>query len=100
MPGNFLDSLVKLDLDRGTAVTWYEGGCYPGEPVFVRSEGAAAEDDGVILSVVLDVRQAASFLLVLDAATFRELARADVPHPIPFGAHGDYLAETAQPAPE
>jgi carotenoid cleavage dioxygenase-like enzyme len=58
--------------------------------VFVAAP-AANEDDGVILSVVLDTRQAASFLLILDASTFRELARADAPHHIPFGFHGNYL---------
>jgi carotenoid cleavage dioxygenase-like enzyme len=43
--------------------------------------------------VVLDTRKAASFLLILDASTFRELGRADAPHHIPFGFHGNYLAE-------
>jgi beta,beta-carotene 9',10'-dioxygenase len=97
VPGNFIDSLVKLDLDRGTASSWHEEGCYPGEPVFVaapeapEAPEAASEDGGVILSVVLDARKAASFLLILDASTFRELARADAPHHIPFGFHGNYL---------
>jgi beta,beta-carotene 9',10'-dioxygenase len=100
VPDNFIDSLVKLDLDRGTASSWHEEGCYPGEPVFVAAPGAANEDDGVILSVVLDTRKAASFLLILDAATFGELARAEVPHPIPFGFHGNHFAATARPAPE
>ena len=40
-----------------------------GEPVFVLSPKAQAEDDGVLLSVVLDPGTDASFLLVLDAAT-------------------------------
>jgi carotenoid cleavage dioxygenase-like enzyme len=100
VPGNFIDNLVKLDLEGGTASSWQEEGCYPGEPVFVAAPGAANEDDGVILSVVLDTRKAASFLLILDAATFGELARAEVPHPIPFGFHGNHFAATARPAPE
>ena len=98
MPGNFIDNLVKLDLERGTASSWHEEGCYPGEPVFVAAPEAANEDDGVILSVVLDVRKAASFLLILDASTFRELARAEAPHHIPFGFHGNYFAEISSPA--
>jgi carotenoid cleavage dioxygenase-like enzyme len=92
VPGDFIDNLVKVDLVQGTAVSWYKEGCYPGEPVFVAAAEAAAEDEGVVLSVVLDVRKAASFLLILDAMTFRELARAEVPHHIPFGFHGNYLA--------
>lgn len=49
---------------------------------------AAAEDEGVVLSVVLNTGKGNSFLLVLDAASFTERARAEVPHPIPFGFHG------------
>jgi carotenoid cleavage dioxygenase-like enzyme len=51
------------------------------------------EDDGVLLSVVLDVRARTSFLLVLDAATLGEVARASVPHHIPFGFHGNYFSD-------
>ncbi len=96
-PGDFLDNLVKIDLERNMAVSWREEGCYPGEPVFVPAPEMANEDDGVILSVVLDTRKAASFLLILDASTFGELARAELPHHIPFGFHGNYLAEEREP---
>jgi carotenoid cleavage dioxygenase-like enzyme len=89
--GDFLDSLVKLDLDRRSASFWREEGCYPGEPVFVEAPAVAREDGGVVLSVVLDTRTETSFLLILDAATFQELARAQAPHHIPFGFHGSYL---------
>ena len=33
-----------------------------------------------------------SFLLVLDAATLAEIARAETPHAIPFHFHGNYFA--------
>jgi carotenoid cleavage dioxygenase-like enzyme len=65
--------------------------------VFVATPEAADEDDGVILSVVLDAKKGASFLLILDASSFRELARAEVSHHIPFGFHGHYVAETSGP---
>jgi carotenoid cleavage dioxygenase-like enzyme len=42
--------------------------------------------------VVLDARAGRSFLLVLDAGSFGELARATAPHHIPFGFHGQHLA--------
>jgi carotenoid cleavage dioxygenase-like enzyme len=90
--GDFLDSLVKIDVDRGSVLRWHEEGCYPGEPVFVDAPSGTAEDDGVVLSVVLDVRGSRSFLLVLDASTFHEVARAVAPHAIPFGFHGNYFA--------
>ena len=98
MQGNCIDNLVKVDLAHTTTASWYEEGCYPGEPVFVATPEAADEDDGVILSVVLDAKKAASFLLILDASSFRELARAEVPHHIPFGFHGHYVAKTSGPA--
>jgi beta,beta-carotene 9',10'-dioxygenase len=92
--GNFIDNLVKLDLERNAGSSWYEDGCYPGEPVFVATPRAANEDDGVLLSVVLDAKKATSFLLILDASSFREVARAEVPHHIPFGFHGNYFTAT------
>lgn len=54
--------------------------------------GAAGkdEDEGVILSVVLDSGKGKSFLLVLDAASFTEVARVELPHHIPFGFHGTF----------
>jgi beta,beta-carotene 9',10'-dioxygenase len=87
----WIDRLVKLNVRDGTRNEWSAPGCYPGEPVFVREPGNDAEDGGVILSVVLDAAARRSFLLVLDAGSFEELARAEAPHHIPFGFHGDYL---------
>ena len=57
-----------------SAATWSEEGCYPGEGVFAGRPGRTAEDDGVVLSVVLDAPRGTSFLLVLDAATFTEVS--------------------------
>lgn len=88
----FLDQLVKLDVRSGDAKLWRERGCYPGEAVFVRAPDARREDDGVALSVVLDTRRRTSFLLVLDARTFTERARAVVPQPVPFGFHGELFS--------
>lgn len=92
--GGFLDSLVKQDLEAAKIMTWSEEDTFPGEPVFVATPGAEGEDDGVLLSVVLDGDARRSFLLVLDAATMREHARAYAPHVIPFGFHGNYFANT------
>jgi beta,beta-carotene 9',10'-dioxygenase len=89
---DFLDQVVKVDVESGEAQAWFEPGSYPGEPVFVPSpEPDRAEDDGVLLSVVLDGRDARSYLLALDAASLSELGRARVPHHIPFGFHGQYF---------
>jgi len=87
----FIDRIVKVDVESGDVATWHEPGRYPGEPVFVQDPSGAGEDAGVLLSVVLDAARETSFLLVLDAATLEERARAEVPHAIPFGFHGQYL---------
>ncbi|PSQ72174.1 MAG: beta-carotene 15,15'-dioxygenase [Bacteroidetes bacterium QH_1_64_81] len=89
--GHFTDQLLKIDVETGAAQTWHEAGTYPGEPVFVPHPEGAVEDDGVVLSVVLDPDTEQSFLLVLDAASFEERARAPVPHAIPFGFHGQFF---------
>ncbi len=89
-PSGWLERIVKIDTDDGAALSWAEPGCYPGEPVFVAHPDAQGEDGGVLLSVVLDAAAESSFLLVLDAADLHELARARVPHHIPFGFHGQF----------
>src|SRR5436190_11722552 len=91
--GDWLDELVKVDVKTGDVKRWSEPGCYPGEPVFVERPGATEEDDGAILSVVLDPAAERSFLLVLDGGSFEEVARADAPHHIPFGFHGQFFRE-------
>jgi beta,beta-carotene 9',10'-dioxygenase len=90
---NWFDQLAKVDVTTGDVRIWHEPGCYPGEPVFVDRPGATADDDGAILSVVLDASAERSFLLILDAATFEEVARAEAPHHIPFGFHGQYFRD-------
>jgi beta,beta-carotene 9',10'-dioxygenase len=82
------DSIVKINVKTGKAATWYEENCYTGEPMFVACPEQRYEDDGVILTVVLDAIAGTSFLLILDAHSFNELARAYLPHAIPFGIHG------------
>jgi carotenoid cleavage dioxygenase-like enzyme len=83
----WFDRIVKADLLERRASVWAEEGSSPGEPVFVTAPEAEAEDEGVLLSVVLG-EDGHSFLLVLDAGSLQERARAAVPHHIPFGFHG------------
>jgi beta,beta-carotene 9',10'-dioxygenase len=87
----WFDQLVKVDVEGGSEAVWSAPGCHPGEPIFVREPGTDDEDAGVVLLVVLDTAAGRSFLLVLDARSFEELARAEAPHHIPFGFHGQFL---------
>jgi carotenoid cleavage dioxygenase-like enzyme len=88
----FYNQIVKVDIQTRQDISWYKAGCFPGEPIFVGQPGRKEEDDGVILSVVLDSMRGNSFLLVLDAHSFEEIARAEIPHPVLFGYHGAYFS--------
>lgn len=84
-------ALYKVNTTTKEVLKWEEKGCSPGEPVFVSSPHAKEEDDGVILAVVLDRSHHYSFLLILDARSFKEIARAKAPHVIPAGLHGQHF---------
>lgn len=88
--GGWIDRILKADMDERSATVWEQDGCFPGEPVFVPAPGGGEEDAGVLLSVVLDGAAGVSFLLVLDAGDLSELARAPVPHHIPYSFHGNF----------
>lgn len=49
----FWSEIVKMDVATGSTQVWREEGTYPGEPIFVAGPAGSAEDDGVLLSVVL-----------------------------------------------
>uniref|UniRef100_A0A673JA58 Carotenoid-cleaving dioxygenase, mitochondrial n=1 Tax=Sinocyclocheilus rhinocerous TaxID=307959 RepID=A0A673JA58_9TELE len=74
-------------LNKFVLQVWRQPDLYPSEPVFILSPNAEEEDDGVILSVIITPVKS-TFLLVLDAKTFEELGRAEVPVNIPYGFHG------------
>ena len=92
---SFWDQLVKLDVQTGATLTWHEAGTHPSEPVFVAHPDRVGEDEGVLLSVVLDHATQGSFLLVLDAGDLHEIARAQAPQRIPLGFHGQHLPSLA-----
>lgn len=87
---DFPHAVGRLDTETGDASWWSPPGCYASEPVFVPRPGARREDDGVLLSVVLDTAARRSFLIVLDAASLGEIARANAPVAIPAGLHGSF----------
>ncbi|KAG7270174.1 hypothetical protein CRUP_006097, partial [Coryphaenoides rupestris] len=86
------NKIAKVDIESGTHLEWQEDNCYPSEPVFVASPDAVAEDDGVILSSVVSPDPSISpFLLVLDARSMKEVARASI-DASSLGAHAAGVA--------
>lgn len=88
----FYNSLVKIDVHSGKAAYWHEADCYPGEPFFVSSPDSRNDEEGVLISVVLNSAKETSFLLILDAGSMQEMARAELPEPILYGFHGEFFA--------
>ena len=64
---------------------WQRQAQTPGEPIFVPDPNGKDEDDGTILSVVLDGPNRKSYLLALNAKDFTEISRADLETSTGFG---------------
>ena len=81
--------LVKLNVETKEFVTWEESGGFTSEPVFVKAPDGKVEDDGVVLSCVINPsRDQTTSLLVLGAKEFKELGRAVVQGVVPATLHG------------
>lgn len=83
--------LYKFDTKTNQILQWSEPGLMPGEPVFIANPAKTDEDEGVIVTIVLDDIKKKAFLLMLDAKTFKEIARSYAPLPIPIGLHGQFF---------
>ena len=83
----------KVDVETGESRIHHDGADYFGEPIFVPDPDGTDEDDGVVLTVGLDVAAERSRLLVLDGETLAERASVALPHQLPFDFHGRYFPE-------
>ncbi len=92
-PKGFYNQLIKIDIQTRNSYHWFAANQYPSEPVFVPAPDSKSEDDGILLSIVLDTDRKNSYLLILDAATMEEIARAVVDQPILIGYHGQHFPE-------
>lgn len=80
--------LIKLNVETRKFVEWQEWGAYPSEPVFVKAPDGKAEDDGVILSCVINPKDQTTSLVVLDAKELKELGRGVIQGVTPANFHG------------
>ncbi|KZM20316.1 Torulene dioxygenase [Ascochyta rabiei] len=90
LKSSFMDGIAKFDNTTQTSIFWEQEGHTPGEPIFVADPKGSEEDDGVLLTVVLDGSVERSYLLVLNARDLEEVGRAEVPGPVAFGFHGAF----------
>lgn len=90
---DYYDQVCKIDLNSGSTSFWHQAGSYPGQPTFIAAPQACAQDEGVLMSIVLDGNTNTSFLLILNAQTMQEQARVRVPHHIPYIMSSAYQAK-------
>ncbi|KAH8550472.1 retinal pigment epithelial membrane protein-domain-containing protein [Umbelopsis sp. PMI_123] len=88
--GKMWNCIVKANLNNKEIVgTWSQPYCYPSEAGFIPRpargpDDLVDEDDGILVSIVLDAQRATSFLLILDANTMQAICRADLPYLVPL----------------
>lgn len=90
--------LFRHDLDTGdTRAHDFGPNRFPGEFVFVPRHVDAAEDDGWLLGLVVDMNDEHSELVILNAGDFdgEAQARVHLPHRIPPGFHGNWVPTAA-----
>ena len=91
--------IFKHDLEAGSMrVHDFGAGHLPGEFIFVPAHAAAAEDEGWLLGLVIDVAADATDLAILDARRFEAapVATIRLPHRIPPGFHGNWFPQPAR----
>lgn len=92
-----VDGIIKVDCETKDVLIWSgPRGHTPSEAIFVprpseENGKPAEEDDGVLLSVVLDGVNRTSYLLCLDAKTMTELGRAECDFAVAFTLHGQHV---------
>lgn len=91
-PLQAFDGIYKYDLETGAAALHrFPAGTYGSEPAFAPRLGAAAEDDGYLITFTAD-QAGRSEALILDARDMEAapLARIALPQRVPFGFHGTW----------
>uniref|UniRef100_A0A1B6IFB6 Uncharacterized protein n=1 Tax=Homalodisca liturata TaxID=320908 RepID=A0A1B6IFB6_9HEMI len=93
--GPLRNSLVKVDTATGSVQVWKESvTSYPGEPQFVPNPMGQSEEDGVLLVPVTNTDPAIDdSLVILDAATLKEIGRASITCHLPNLMHGLFISD-------
>ena len=85
--------LYRHDLVTGERILHDFGdGRIPGEFVFVPCDAGAPEGDGWVMGYVIDRNRGTSALEILDAHSLETVASVHIPHLIPPGFHGNWIA--------
>lgn len=95
--------ILKMDVTTGDLISWKDPGHFVSEPVFVSRHSSGSnnaddleEDDGVLIFTLLSAGALSQVqLVVLDAASFEELARISfrAEGTVTEGFHGIFVRE-------
>mgnify|MGYP001418654134 CR=1 FL=1 len=94
------DGVIKYDLEANRSVAHaYGEGRVGAETVFVPRPGGVDEDDGWIVTFVIDATSGASELVVIDARDFTRppIAKVQLPRRVPFGFHAHWVPGSGVP---
>ena len=97
--GEWLDGIQKIDcqLELASTVKTFGPGTFAGPPIFVprQSTGMDTDDEqnGYIITAVYVSKEHRSDFVVLDASSLELLCRIELTQNLPFGFHGEYLAD-------
>lgn len=92
--GSLLHGIVKVDcqMKQSWMQDFYPH--LPGEPIFVPDpQNPSSEDAGYLITLVYDIEQVCTFLIILNAQDLTTLAKYKLPHPIPLGFHGTWVEQ-------
>jgi torulene dioxygenase len=96
----FVDGIIKIDMSSPPSASsptgvkvWSKPNHTPSEPIFVPRPDGTEEDDGVLLSVVLDEETMKSSMVVIDAKEMKEVGRAEMAGVFPIGFHGVFYGQ-------
>ncbi|OIW35582.1 hypothetical protein CONLIGDRAFT_608958 [Coniochaeta ligniaria NRRL 30616] len=97
------DCIIKTDTQTREVIRWAGQTAHtPSEPIFIPRPATTGdlanvreEDDGVLLSVVLDGKNRTSYLLCLDAKSMEELGRAECEFAVGITFHGKHMKSSS-----
>jgi carotenoid cleavage dioxygenase-like enzyme len=93
-PTLLFDGCIRYDLQAGTSAVHPWGPHHVGgETVFAPRHGASEEDDGWVVTMVSDLRERTSELVVLDGRDVAAgpVARIRIPRRVPVGFHAHWV---------
>jgi all-trans-8'-apo-beta-carotenal 15,15'-oxygenase len=91
----YVNSLQKVDLETGECSDLISFGetSFAGNPIFVPKATPEKEDDGYILSQVYRSDEHRSDIVILDAATMKQLTLLPLNCHVPYQFHGEWYSD-------